>query len=213
MIEDVRWVALVSTVTAVISAGAPLLGTPLDWQNSVSYSWSVSRRKFLVVGAILSLAGAGMCAGLLLWVIPHYHLPRLMYGIVVVAYIALMGIAWVPMDERPGEHSYFHYHFLGGGLIASLAIVAMASVVWFSTGVPYVTRVTAFLAMVFAIGWPLLFIGPAKRVFLAFESLIALTFLGTVILLFIDLCSRRLRQHALMLRLPPSWEARFSSCP
>jgi len=126
-----------------------------------------------------------MCTGLIVWSIPHYHLPELMYGVVAVAYVALMGVAWVPMTEKPGEHSYLHPHFLGGATLATLAIVAMVSVTWFGLGVPTPARVLSFSAMVLAACWPLLFFSPARRVFLVFESLIALAFLGTLTLLLI----------------------------
>lgn len=185
MISDLRWLGLVSTVTAVVAAGVPLLGKPLDWQNSVSYTWAGSRRQFLVLAVVMSLAGAGMCAGLIAWVIPHYHMPALMYGVTVVAYIALMGVAWVPMTDKPGEHSYLHPHFVGGATLTTLAIVAMASAAWFGVNVPPAARVLSILAVVLAACWPLLFFSPARRAFLLLESLIALTFFGTLALLLI----------------------------
>lgn len=183
MLLGLRWLAAVSTITAVVAAGVPLLGAPLDWQNSVSYSWSGSRRKFLTLAIVMSLAGAGICAGLVSWVIPHYRLPVLMYGVVAVAYVALMSVAWVPMNNRPGEHSFLHGHFLGGALLATLAVVAMVCVVWFSTDVPVLTRAMSCLTMLLAASWPLLFFSPARRAFLVLESLIALTFFGTILLL------------------------------
>lgn len=186
MFSDLRWLGLASTVAAVIAAAVPLLGKPLDWQNSVSYSWAGSRRQFFVLAVVMSLAGAGMCAGLMGWVIPHYHMPALMYGVTAVAYVALMGVAWVPMTDKPGEHSYLHPHFVGGAVLATLAIVAMASVAWFSMNVTTATRLLSLLAVVLAGCWPLLFFSPARRVFLILEGLIALTFFGTLALLFID---------------------------
>jgi hypothetical protein len=185
MISDLRWLGLASTVIAVVAAGVPLLGKPLDWQNSVSYSWTGSRRKFLILAVVMSFAGAGMCAGWIEWIIPHYHLPALIYGVVAIAYIALMGVAWVPMTDKPGDHSYLHPHFVGGAALATLAIVAMASVAWFGVNVPVAARVLSFSAMILAACWPLLFFSPARRAFLLLESLIALTFFGTIVLLLI----------------------------
>ena len=108
-----------------------------------------------------------------------------MYAIILAAYIAFMAVAWLPMTDRPGEHSYLHGHFLGGSALATLAIAAMATVALFGSNVPVETRVVCGAAMVLAAGWPLLFIGPARRIFLAFESLIAVTFSVAIVLLLV----------------------------
>jgi hypothetical protein len=183
MFLGLRWLAAVSTVTAVMAAGTPLLSGPLDWRNSVSYSWTRSRRKFLALAIVMSLAGVGISIGWMFWIIPHYHLPTLMYGVVAVAYVALMGVAWVPMNYRPGEHSYLHGHFLGGSLMATLAAIAMACVVWFGTDISVVTRIVSSLSMLLAASWPLLFFSPARKAFLVLESLVALSFFSAIMLL------------------------------
>jgi hypothetical protein len=108
-----------------------------------------------------------------------------MYGVIAVAYAAFMGVAWIPMTERPGEHSYRHGHFLGGSILATLAIVSMATVVWFGVSVPIAARVACIAAMILAAGWPLLFFSPARRIFLILESLIAVTFSAAVVLLLV----------------------------
>lgn len=172
-------------VTIVVAAGVPLLGKPLDWQNSVSYSWSGSRRQWLVTAIVMTLAVTGTCTSLVWWLIPHYHLPAVMYGFVVMGYVAAMGVAWAPMTDRPGEHSYLHAHFLGGAAVATLAFVILAIVLWFGVSVPTTARTVCIAAMILALCWPLLFFTPARRVFLALESVLALTISAAVILLLV----------------------------
>jgi len=182
---DLRWLGLISIATIVAVAAVPLLSGPLDWQDSVSRSWSKSLRRWLAIAIVMSLAGTGICTSLAFWVTPHYHLPAFMYGVIAVAYVAFMSVAWIPMTERPGEHSYLHGHFLGGLIITILALVAMATVVWFGVSVPMAARVACIAAMVLAAGWPFLFFGPGRRIFLLLESLIAVTFSMAVVLLLV----------------------------
>jgi hypothetical protein len=183
MISDLRWLGLVSMVTIVVAAGIPLLSGPFDWQNSVSNSWTSSHRIWLTLAIVMSLAGTTGCASLAWWVIPHYHLPMLMYAVIALAYVAFMSVAWIPMVNRPGEHSYWHGHFLGGSALATLAVIAMILIVWCGVGVPMATRIVCFAAMVLAAGWPLLFFTPLRRAFLVLEGLIAMTFSVAIVLL------------------------------
>lgn len=183
MILDLRGLGLISIAAIVVTSALPLLGAPLDWQDSVSHSWAGSRRRWLRMATLFSLAGTGLCVSLAFWVIPHYHLPAFMYAVILLAWVAFMGVAWIPMTNRPGEHSYSHGHFLGGSVLATSAILAMAVVVWFGVDVSSPARLVCIMAMTFALAWPLLFISPAKRFFLALESLIAMTFSTAVVLL------------------------------
>jgi hypothetical protein len=108
-----------------------------------------------------------------------------MYVVIVLAYVAFMSVAWIPMMDRPNEHSYWHGHFLGGSALATLAVVAMAIVVWSGVDVPVIARIVCFAAMVLAAGWPLLFFTPLRRAFLVLEGLIAMTFSVAIVLLLV----------------------------
>jgi|GEM_PF-4911928 len=147
MIPDLRWLGSASILLMVLTSATPLLGKPLDWQDSVSHSWIGSRRKWLTLATLLTIGGTGLCISLALWVVPHYDLPALLHGVIALAYIGLLAVAWIPMTDRPGEHSMTHGHFLGGSILATLAIIAMASIIWFGTDVPQATRVASFVAL------------------------------------------------------------------
>jgi hypothetical protein len=185
MILDLRWLGIVSMVVIVMAAAVPPLSGPLDWRDSVSRTWTRSRRKWLVLAVLMSLAGTGLCVSLAWWVVPHYHLSALMYRVIAAAYLAFMGVAWIPMTDRPGEHSYWHGHFLGGTVLATLAVVAMAGVLWSGMGVSPVARMLCWVSMVLAAGWPFLFFSSARRMFLVLESVIALAFLVAVTMLLV----------------------------
>jgi len=185
MVLDYRWLGIISMIIFVLAAGVPLLGGPLDWQDSVSHSWTKSQHKWLLFGVLMSLAVTGACISLVLWLIPHYHLPSLTYGVIALVYVASFAVIWIPMTDRPGQHSYWHGHFLGGGGLCTLAVIAMAIVLWFGINVSNVARIACFVAMIFAVSWPLLFFSPARRMFLVLESLIAVTIWAAIMLLLV----------------------------
>ncbi|MBL8122419.1 hypothetical protein JNM87_06775 [Candidatus Saccharibacteria bacterium] len=183
MFIDLRGLGIVSMVVIVATSALPLFGLTLDWQDSVSHAWVGSRRRWLWMATLFSLAGTNLCVSLAFWVVPHYQLPAFMYGIICLAWIAFMGVAWIPMRNRPGEHSYSNGHFIGGAVLATAAIFAMATVAWFGQSVSGPARLACYLAMAFALVWPLLFTSLLKRYFLALESLIAVAFSIAIVLL------------------------------
>jgi hypothetical protein len=175
MVFGFRELGLVSMIIFVAAAGLPLLGEQIDWQNSVSYTWARTRRRFVIVGLVMSVAVTLICASFWFWLVPHYRLPFFTYPLIVAAYTASIGVLWVPMHERPGEHSIRHLHFLGGAILATLAAIFLATVVWGGANVPSTLRFVCVIAMLLAALWPLLFITPARQRFLVGESLIALS--------------------------------------
>ncbi len=182
MVLDYRWLGIISLIIFVVAAGVPLLGEPLDWQDSVSRSWVRSRSRWLLVAVVMR---TGTCISLVLWLIPRYHLPALTYGVIAVVYVISFAVIWVPMTDRPGQHSYWHGHFLGASALSTLAAVTMAIVVWYGVNVSNAARIACFVAMILAVSWPLLFFSPARRMFLLLESLIAFTISVAIMLLLV----------------------------
>ena len=185
MVLDYRWLGIISMIIFVVAAGAPLLGRPLDWQDSVSHSWARLQHKWLQFGLVMSLAVTGACMSLVLWLIPYYHLPIVMYGVIAIIYVISFAVIWIPMKDRPGQHSYWHGHFLSAGVISTLAVITMAIVLWFGINISNIARIACFVAMILSACWPLLFFNPVKRIFLVLESLMALTISVAIILLFV----------------------------
>jgi hypothetical protein len=185
MLSIIQILGLVSLAMFIAAAGFPLLLAPLDWRGSVSYSWSSSFRTYLSVAATITLGTTGVCITLTLWTIPHFQLPKVMYGILGITYITAMIVAWWPIKEQPGKHSYLHAHFLGAAALAMLALATMACVVFGGTNVMSYTKAVCFVAMILAASWPLLFFSPLRRIFLAVESVIALSICLALVLLII----------------------------
>lgn len=180
-----QWLGLLCITTIALVAAMPVFKGPLDWQDSVSITWSRSRKTWLATAITMSLAGTGLCTSLAFWLIPHYKLPIVSYCIIAMAYIAFMCIAWVPMTEQPGEHSYLHGHFLGGATLATLAVAALAIIVWSGVGISPIVRIFGVISMIITASWPSMFFGPTRRIFLLHESAIAILFCTTTILLLI----------------------------
>jgi hypothetical protein len=132
-------------------------------------------------------AGIGVCGALAAWAVPHYFLPVWLYGVIALAFGAYLGVAWIPMTDAPGAHSVRHGHFLGGSILATLAIAAMAGVAIGGHGVGPVAHLVSLAAGVTAAGWPALFLPQFRRWFLIGECTIAAVFCAAIVCLFIGL--------------------------
>src|SRR4051812_18342422 len=96
--------------------------------QSVSQTWSLSTKGHLLISIVLTVFGAGLCAFIVGWLVPTYVLWPGMYAVTLAGYLAVLGIAWFPITEKPGEHSFRHPHFIGGAVAACGAIVAYTSI-------------------------------------------------------------------------------------
>lgn len=174
--DALQWFGIISLGVIVIFGAAPLLRKPFDPTESVSQSWGGMPSTHRLLGIILTLFGAGFCAFLTGWLIPVYHLPTFMYGLTAVAYLALLSIAWIPITEKPGEHSLRHPHFVGGALGATGITISYMAILISQPTVPPVSRFLTIVALIYSLCWPLFFLRPARRAFLILECLFVLLF-------------------------------------
>jgi hypothetical protein len=128
--EALQWVGVVSLAAIVFTGVLPLMGKPFDPSRSVSQSWGETEQFHLFMGAVLTIAGAGFCAFVPGWLMPVYHLPAFMYVVTVLAYLAVLAVAWAPITEKPGEHSLRHPHFVEGRRPRSSSRCAMLQFCW-----------------------------------------------------------------------------------
>lgn len=175
-IESFRWLGLVALAGMLLTALLLLLTQKFDPSRSVSQSWSRSRRAYIFMGASVTVFGAMLTASLLWWTIPTYHLPALMYPLVTLAYLALLVIAWVPMFEKPGEHSLLHPHFISGGIVATGAAIGFLLILLARPAVPPVSYGAALIALAYGSLWPLFMTERWRRYFLVLEIGMVLMF-------------------------------------
>lgn len=182
-IEELRWLGVIALSGMLATALLLLVTQQFDPSSSVSQSWSRSKRAFLFMGISMSVFGALLCVSLLGWTIPHYGLPVLLYPLVLLAYLALLVIAWVPMVEKPGEHSWLHPHFLGGGVVATGALVGFLLILQASPPVPPVSYWLTVLALAYGLLWPVFMLEKVRKYFLVLEIGLVLMFVQVTVAL------------------------------
>lgn len=178
-----RWIGLISLLLILIAGVVPVLLAPKRLHGTVSQAWAGVPR--WIVGPVMTLGALGVCAGIAGWIIPTYALPTFMYGVVALAFVAMLFIAWVPMHEAPGEHGLVHAHFIGGAGLATLAVVSLGTVVA-SDLVPAGIRILGGAGAGIAACWPVLYLTNLKRYFMVAEILIAGVFSWCLIMLFVS---------------------------
>lgn len=179
-IEPLRWVGVAALCGMLLAALALQLTERFDSSRSVSQVWARSRRSYIFTGVSMSVFGALLCLSLVGWHIPAYRLPTLMYPLVALAYLALLAIAWVPMTEKPGEHSLLHPHFLGGAFVATGAIVGFACILLARPAVPTASYWSTAVSLAYASMWPLFMTVRLRRFFLLLEIGLVLLFVLVV---------------------------------
>lgn len=153
----------------ILAAFALQITHRFDTGMSVSQVWAHSRRSYLLMGIIMSVFGLIFCVSMLYWLLPTYRLATIMYPLVMASYIALLFIAWVPMKEKPGQHSMMHLHFLGGGFVATGALIGFLVIVSARPMVPPVSYWLAVAAIPYTAAWPLFMSAWLRQYFLVLE--------------------------------------------
>lgn len=177
-IESLRWLGVVALAGMLAAALLVLLTQQFDASRSVSQSWSRSRRAYVFMGVSVTVFGALLVVSLMGWTIPHYGLPWLMYPLVSLAYLALLVIAWVPMIEKPGEHSLLHPHFVGGGIVATGAAIGFLLILLAKPAVPALSFWITVAALSYGALWPLFMTRHLRRYFLVLEIGLVLMFMA-----------------------------------
>ena len=181
--EPLRWLGVLS-LGIILAAGLwPLKGRLFDDPGrSVSQSWSAVRKPRLL-GTLLTVAGAGLCAFIVGWLTPMYRLGPLMYVLAAVGFLGLLAVAWVPIAERPGEHSLKHPHFIGGVAAANVAVVAYILIICAAPKVPPISYNLAVIALIFSASWPVFFVKGVRSYFLVLEGVFVLLLVAVMLLL------------------------------
>jgi len=182
-IESLRWVGLLSLAAILVSGIMPVLTTANNPSQSVSQTWASNRQSHLAISIMLTVFGAGFCASIVGWLIPTYHLWVGMYLVTLAGYVALLGVAWFPMADSPGEHSLRHPHFIGGAAAACGAIVGYASVLLAGGGIPRLGYYVTVVALIYSALWPSFFLRRVRKYFMVLEGILVVLFVAVAIAL------------------------------
>lgn len=174
--------AVCTTLIVVVAAVIQFTG-PFEPGNSVSQAWSRSKFCRLLMAFVLTFAGAGLCLYIIKWVIPEYNLAHWMYWLAGLGYVAVLAIAWIPITEKPGDHAWFHPHFLGGAFAATGGAIALLSIVFAHPPVPTFSRIISIIGFAICAAWPVAFLPKVIRYFLIFEIAVAMSFSAAMVAL------------------------------
>jgi hypothetical protein len=176
-----RIFAVVSlALTALLGIVSPLIFRG-DRRESISQSIAKNNRYFVSAGVGLSLLGLGFCSGLLIWYIPSYHLSVWAYGLSTLAFIGILGLAWV-RAIGPSERSMrINVHFAFGQLLG-VSLILLLFMVQASGRISLLLYALNWLTLAFCMAcFPLyIFVKKLRQHFLLFE----IAFGGLLILSF-----------------------------
>ena len=179
-IEYLRWAGIVSLAVIVISGAIPVFRTVTRPGQSVSQTWSSDTRGHRLISIILTVFGAGLCAFMVGWLIPTYQLWPGMYAITLVGYLAILGVAWFPMTEGPGEHSFWHPHFIGGAVTACGAIIGYTAILLANADIPPFSYRLTLIALLCTAAWPLFFLREVRNYFIVLEVIVVMLFMAVI---------------------------------
>lgn len=176
-----QWVGVASLCVIVLAGVVPLIGRPFDPSSSVSQSWGERQRFSVLMGMVLTVFGAGFCLFIVGWLTPAYGLPHWMYYVAAVAYLGILGVAWVRIVDKPAEHPVHHPHFLGGIAGASAITASYATLLFWASSVPRLSYYLTLIAFAYSLCWPLFFLPRVREYFLVLECMFVFLFVLVIL--------------------------------
>lgn len=98
----------------------------------------------------------------------------------LVGYVAILGVAWFPMVESPGEHSLRHPHFIGGAVVAYGVVASYLIILLTGTTASHGSRGITAAALVYSALWPVFFLPGVRKYFLILETILVALFVAVI---------------------------------
>lgn len=117
--EPIEWLRIAGPIVMalVILGGLWAMSThKLGSSFSISMHIATSRKFYYLMGILLTVGGALFYSFLAFWLIPYYSLHPISYGLLVIAFIAQLGMSWVPDSDTDRKLHLTHFTF--GGIVA-----------------------------------------------------------------------------------------------
>jgi len=179
-IESLRWIGLLSLAAILAASIGPVIKSVSSAGQSISQLWAAAEKHHLLISVVLTVGGAGLCAYILGWLIPTYKLWPGMNFVALAGYLAILAVAWFPMIEAPGLHSWRHPHFIGGAVVAYGAVVGYLVILLSGTGIPHPSRIIAVIALAYSAFWPVLFLPGIRNYFMILETILVVLFIAVI---------------------------------
>lgn len=179
-IEGLRWAGPFSLAGIIVCGTIPALKTLKSPGQSISQSWAIVGKQRWFTSAALTVFGAGLSASVIGWLVPTYKLWAGMYLVTSLSYLACLTVAWFPMMEKPGEHSYWHPHFIGGATVAYGAVAGYAIILLAGAPIPPISRYLTVSALIYSALWPIFFHRAVRKYFIYLEITLVALFMSVV---------------------------------
>jgi hypothetical protein len=179
-VESLRWLGILSLGAVLLWGILPALQAATSPKQSVSQIWASNTRSHRIISVLLTIFGAGFCTFLAGWLIPTYQLWAGMYPATFAGYVAVLGVAWFPMADSPGEHSLWHPHFIGGAAGACLAMLGYASILLANADIPRLSHHLTVVALLYSATWPIFFLRSVRKYFMILEGILAALFVAVI---------------------------------
>lgn len=153
-LEWLRWTGG-ALLTAMLILGLFIVfKSRLGKQASISLHISSHPVFFVLMGLFLTIGGGVFYAFLVFWLVPTYHMVPAIYPILAIAFVAQLGLAWIP-DKSPTtpRQALFHsIHFVCGAIVALAMVLSLVLLIFSREYMPTISGllvvISAFLSAV-----------------------------------------------------------------
>lgn len=185
--EFFRWAGVAIALALLVLSIAIIRQGAIGKHASLSLHAASKKQSYISLGLFLTFGGALFYGFIAFWVIPTYALDTSAYSLLIFAYLAQLGMAWVPASTTNKKSQSLHLFF--GVIVASamvlflglLAINASSLPPLSALFIPIGTLVTLATLIVYT------FVCSWHKYFLVFEMVFIAFFCMAMILLALQL--------------------------
>lgn len=147
--EWLRWAAMIVMLCVVFLCLLFIARNPLGKGSTISHHIASNRLNYYAMGITLTVGGAIFYAFLLLWLIPTYALPQLLYFILPIVFIAQLIVAWAPDKGVPSTSQKLH--IFAAWIVALCMLFILLSIVLVLPTLPLISAVLVCIAIAYSL--------------------------------------------------------------
>lgn len=142
----------------------------LGKDSSISLHIATSRPLYYLMGTLLTVGGALFYCFLAFWLIPYYSIHPAAYIVLIISFIAQLGMSWVP-DSATNKHLHLA-HFTFGGVVGVGMILFLILLCFSPSNLGPISAFLVAVSTILSIIYLLLFcfVKSTHKHFLVYES-------------------------------------------
>jgi hypothetical protein len=144
--EWLRWAGAIILFIMLAFGTFILFRYPLGKQASISRHIASNPWHYLLMALLLTIGGGIFYGFLIFWLVPTYHISPVIYGLLAIAFIAQLTLAWVPdkLPTTPSNRRLHLLHFTGGVIVA---VIMMLSLYFLCASYEYLPIISSFFVI------------------------------------------------------------------